>query len=1132
MGNYSSKLNSIYHARKDSLPKWRDDFDIYKRWKLDDVEYFLNNLHSAKLEFDELREELSSDEELAKEFFDDCSKLLSRLNEIKCTWKEFYEAVCLTEKRRTLAESEFRYHAWHPAVAPTNYAMEGNDDTIIAMKKYASDRSTVEVEQDQRENDGYTSDEESFYSDFEDNSESSNLSFACNDSAVTSTSNSSSGSSSITRMGSFDSSNRPDVGNMKYKGVKPIPEFMDSEIQSPVYFGYQLDVYRNNLIDDIEAEEKFAMDQVDVKVCQKEKELLCVSAKGESSEQLQIEIELLKTFRSKQRPIFQSFLEEIVSSELNTLLLDLQTETEDLGAANEQLLALNEEFKHISKQKYDTSSKSNLRSIIIATEGKIRQFEKRVTDTMNSIALQEKIVHYVKQRKRRERAVSNILHIPEESRESINDSGTLSLLGLIMSVVLLSDEPLTRKIYFLSECFDLNRNGFLGNSELFSLFWTFFVSLTVLLQLSKNVNDGQLLASISFEFIQCIVLRTLHENDYLVDRSFNDGGELIKLDLRQWIMEAMTRSQLFSTMFKLKWKFEYISVIQQKLMHPLRSHEIGLISKDDKIRLLDKLRSNFCPNLNSREKKLIHETAIGEVDDVLRSNYVRFASTSSRRKNNAKEELNLGYLENLQYSLLKEKNFSAETIQRVFKGYITRIQCQTIVTNFAFFAAFRQEIELIKYKFLTKNDASKTSHLSFLNWIKENISIRNGLMVNRAKAKGNSLEENAYHEMSNTVDKFQALAIKREMNVDISSWLSSPDKRLDFLFSSCIQPKSLTDAEKVGSASNDDCIPSLVTSSFKIRMISSLFPSELHVCRYVRSFEETSYLANDISKRFELSSKTSETIAKQMSKLAIENTEFGWLQVFSDVVMVSSGYTSDSKKELEGIESARKRVIHSNRHKNAAALDMYECSKHHLRLSQQVLAKLVEDMKEEEKELKTKSRSFSKLREKMYKSQDDLFHIKNLIRDLRQQSPTISYYEGRDNWNERYYRSLSSVNDSTTDEDLCNQFCIVRHVAEEFLIVAKTTAVTIISEMYFREKSIEPSSRRSSGWCCGKDTLIYYLHGIQFKVLSDNDGYFNGSDEFSAKLGTFRAIRCIISTRFNGMVSLKEVTKFGHPYSF
>jgi len=910
-------------------------------------------------------------------------------------------------------------------------------------------------------------------------------------------------------MDSFDSSNRPDVRNIKNNGVKPIPEFMDSEIQSPVYFGYKLDVYRNNLIDDIEAEEKFTMDQVDVKICQKEKELTCVSTKEESSEQLQIEIELLKTFRTKQRPIFQSFLEEIVSSELNALLLDLQTETENLGAANEQLLALNEEFKHISKQKYDTSSKSNLRSIIIATEGKIRQFEKRVTDTMNSIVLQEKLVQYVKQRKRRERAVSNILHIPEESRESIN-SGTLSLLGLSMSVVLLADEPLNRKIYFLSECFDLNRNGFLGNSELFSLFWTFFVSLTVLLQLSKNVDDGRLLASISFEFIQCIVLRTLHENDYLVDRSFNDGGELIKIDLRQWIMEAMTRSQLFSTMFKLKWKFEYISAIQQKLMHPLRSHEIGLISKDDKIRLLDKLRSNFCPNLNSTEKKLIHETAIGEVDDVLRSNYVRFASTSSRRKSNAKEEFNLGHLENLQYSLRKEKNSSAETIQRVFKGYITRTQCQTIVKNFAFFAAFRQEIELIKYKFLTKNDASKISHLSFLHWIKENISIRNGLMVNRAKAKENALEENAYREMSITVDKFQALAIKRGMNADISSWLSSPDIRFDFLFSFCVQPKSLTDVEKFGSASNDDCIPSLVINSFKIRMISRLFPSERHVCRYVRSFEETSYLANDISKRFELSSKTSESIAKQMSKLAIENTEFGWLQVFSNAVMVSSGYTSDSKKELEGIESARKRVIHSHRHKNAAALDMYECSKLHLRHSEQVLSKLVEDIKEEEKELKTKSRSISELREKMYKSQDDLFHIKNLIRELRQQSPTISYYQGRDNWNERYYRLLSSVNDSTTDEDQFNQFCIVQHVAEEFLEVAETIAVTVISEMYFREKSIEPSSSRSSGWCCGKDTLIYYLHGIQFKVLSDNDGYFNGSDEFSAKSGTFRFIRYII----------------------
>ena len=235
MGNYSSKLNSIYHAKKDSLPKWRDHFDIYKRWKLDDVEYFLNNLHSAKLEFDELREELSSDEDLVKELFDDCSTLLSRLTEIKCTWKEFYEAVCLTEKRRALAESEFRYHAWHPAVAPTNYAMEGNDDTIIAMKKYASDPSTVEVEQDPRENDDYTSDEESLYSDFEDNSEISNLLFAHNDSAETSSNSNS--SSSITRMDSFDSSNRPDVRNIKNNGVKPIPEFMDSEIQSPVYFG-------------------------------------------------------------------------------------------------------------------------------------------------------------------------------------------------------------------------------------------------------------------------------------------------------------------------------------------------------------------------------------------------------------------------------------------------------------------------------------------------------------------------------------------------------------------------------------------------------------------------------------------------------------------------------------------------------------------------------------------------------------------------------------------------------------------------------------------------------------------------------------------------------------------------------
>jgi hypothetical protein len=135
---------------------------------------------------------------------------------------------------------------------------------------------------------------------------------------------------------------------------------------------------------------------------------------------------------------------------------------------------------------------------------------------------------------------------------------------------------------------------------------------------------------------------------------------------------------------------------------------------------------------------------------------------------------------------------------------------------------------------------------------------------------------------------------------------------------------------------------------------------------------------------------------------------------------------------------------------------------------------------------------------------------------LRQTFDVTISLENRQNWTKRLNAALSTV--ETSRASMYAKYSEVKLVGKEFLEYALHDAQAIVSE-YFLPKyrktvavvSETPVDGRPKYCGRGVDgmTQIFEAHNITYRVLTDDHGIFNGSDEYAAKAGSNERIGSI-----------------------
>jgi hypothetical protein len=116
--------------------------------------------------------------------------------------------------------------------------------------------------------------------------------------------------------------------------------------------------------------------------------------------------------------------------------------------------------------------------------------------------------------------------------------------------------------------------------------------------------------------------------------------------------------------------------------------------------------------------------------------------------------------------------------------------------------------------------------------------------------------------------------------------------------------------------------------------------------------------------------------------------------------------------------------------------------------------------------------------------------------------------EKRYDWYKRYDAARRWPDDTPEDNRL--KYCELSNVVKEFLHVSGRTAILIVNEFYLpvHRKTIKPvvekagDGRAKEGGRGDQGLRFKYeAFNIRFKILMDDHGIFNGSDELAAKLG-------------------------------
>ena len=303
----------------------------------------------------------------------------------------------------------------------------------------------------------------------------------------------------------------------------------------------------------------------------------------------------------------------------------------------------------------------------------------------------------------------------------------------------------------------------------------------------------------------------------------------------------------------------------------------------------------------------------------------------------------------------------------------------------------------------------------------------------------------------------------------------------------------------------------MVMTSLKAEDIMMELPSKRLLLKYVLSphWKDDMMIFKDFDKHFRILRNSGE-IVKTLRAVAESDLEVGVVAKTYDEITAIPDHllkTLVTAKVQQGLTEAGDRLEKMSRSNELKSLSRHD----------KVLAAIEKDDLDLKRRLAlvvAQGEAITKLHKRLASAQVMLDEAERKREGMvrLERAVTEQDVEGviapahRLNWMERYW--LAKAAPEKTEQESEGKYYELSSLAHDFLNTAKKSAMIIVDEMAFpkHEKSILPTAERdvdgraSEGGRGDRGVRYKYdANGIYFKIFTDDDGLFNGSDEAAAK---------------------------------
>ena len=796
----------------------------------------------------------------------------------------------------------------------------------------------------------------------------------------------------------------------------------------------------------------------------------------------------------------------------------MEDEKEKLDAIKEDILS----------QRRSHNDSSN-RSMVIFAEGRLREARQYVEQAHHDVEDQKALLQRALRRKEDEKKIISLFFSASSTTE------TVSIVDLLIMLTLFCNETPENKMSFIIALFDLNSDGILYKNEFICLLHCGSKTL-------KNI--GLLHSAFDIDMIYSIYTRATFK--YGINK--NQGITLF--EARVFLLEEIKLNSTLCSFLGIERKRTF-SDLQIQQMNPIQMFEKGILNTSDLKYYFAFCQHKSRPELNRENKISMHKLAISMgAKDPLKPNYARFLPRQSKEKFSTNIiPLDHGHLANFSTCQTNSMVEASKKIQNLFRGIQARLIAKTLARKEAFFLALQRSIDEMKTKVLLEFEKKEKQKGAFkLKWdatirLKQIKMKSMGTVLNREECILHIIEEAQKDGEKKIVNRFKELAVARgfeSLSESIDNFSKPKFENKDSVSIQRSSEQQVTQHNEPNQCKLryrivkstayctdrfDVCKANLefdefVTSIRNINNVMTLIktcnifrelPSKRLLCQYTITQNEKGELDKDLRDQFKVE-RDLPAVIKGFQLLVSGDLEYGLVndtlsQMFKNITIIHESFFEYKINQ----EQAKSNKLKENENNNDGK-------------------KLFnEDKKSKCLNIPTKEK-IETLEANLLKMQENAFQIENQIMmaqlsiehkrwkylyELKSNDVEFSFgarfdagYGLRHNWIQRYLFALRMEENNNHQIEM--KYVEIQNLVEDFLDVASNAATIIVNEYFlpWSQKSLRPFDQRPADGrarACGRGNdgkkYRYRYRNIQFRVLTDIDGIFDGSSELAAKLG-------------------------------
>jgi len=798
--------------------------------------------------------------------------------------------------------------------------------------------------------------------------------------------------------------------------------------------------------------------------------------------------------------------------EMRMLIISLEVETNIMDNEKQKLITIKEDIKMRRKIRYEQSD----RSMLIFAEGRLEEATRRVANVLEDIEDQKLLIQRSFRRRQKQNRILPLFECIS------NENETISIIDLIVTMTFICNENAHKKMRYLVNLFDLNKDGFLFRNEFIYLLLCGSRALQTIGCFHSILERDQIFS---------IYVRATKE----YNMSTSEG--LTHYETLQYILKEISRHSATCTFFKIRTKSN-TSDLQRKESNSIHLLEMGNISpyglKHHFTYMLQIPRSK----LLQQQKILVHQVALMMgTKDFTKSDYAKF-----RPKENISSSfshivpLDNGHLTNFTWYQKQAKLKAAQRLQSLFRGRNSRLIAEKLAKRQAFNDALSIALKEMRHKvekeFKDREDKTGPEKMRWEATIRMKQAKLGSLRdaVDKKACVAYLLDETQKAREREIILRFNKLAIQRDLGFD--GYKDSNCHKPIVRHTNAMTPPSnihvkKKNREEYSILSNANMYKTdlvfvefirylqqecKVMTSLKINNLLLELPSRDLIYQYIMHQDKQSSLEWDLRNHFRVLRDTN-IVSDVLHNMLDSSIEFGLVKnlishvskcnnfVFSLFVEFKRSQRGKEMFELKQKEkimkSSSKRTTKGEEHSQPLEQTQKEIQSYSLK---------VDNLKDEFIALRIKlDKAEIALAQKIYYYS---FLSGQIIKNESPLHKKLLPYVDEDDWIGRY---KFTVNIEEKDEEITkSKYMEIKNISDEFLSAASKYATIIIDELHkpWNKKTLFPHSRRSvdgrgSAGGRGRDSekYHYFYRNIHFRVLVDDDGIFDGSDELAAKAG-------------------------------